>query len=204
MSDDFAFCITSESLQLSGPGRMPPDALADLRSALDELGGPSDSVSFEHGCMGYGASLETVIAVVTGLLAAGPLVEQNIRAMERIGARVRRVVHKLREHGSVLVSEPVALSMVIHEMQGRGIPLARAKLMASHVIPVANYSVPPDLVGSFRAHPERFYLFVLRDDRDDTYLVTCRSTGGIDDLRRLPTGNYMEYAGIPTELFGDE
>lgn len=189
---------------MSDPERMPPDALADMRSALDELGGPSGSVSFEHGCMGYGASLETVIAVVTGLLAAGPLIEQNLRAMERIGSRVRRVLRKLREHGSVLVSEPVALSMVMNEMQGRGISLASARLIASHVIPVANYSVPPEAIGSFRAHPERYYLFVLQDDRDDTYLVICRSTGAIEDLRRLPTGNYMEYAGIKTEPAGDD
>ena len=204
MSDDFAFCISSESLQMSYPASMRPGALEDLRKdVLDELGVTPSSVSLQSGCQGYGASMETVIAVVTGLLAVGPLVEQNIRAWERLGDRTHRAVRRLRQHGSVRVSEPVALSMVIHELSGRGISLTRARLLASHVIPVANYSLRPAAVGDFRAHPDRYYIFILRDDKEDTYLVTCRSSGAIEDLRRLPTGNYMEYGGIQNDLGED-
>ena len=39
-------------------------------------------------------------------------------------------------------------------------------------------------------------MFIVQDDNHDTHVAVCRSTGVIESLERLVTGNYMEYADL--------
>ena len=196
MGEDFAFCVCSELLQRSESGHLPPGLADGLAEAVRDLTLPDTPPVLESGSAGYGASMETILVIVTGLLAIGPAIEQNLKSWPSIGRRAEQALRKLRNQGHVLVAEPVALSMLVAEMERRGIPVGDARLLASHVIPVRNTSVIAEAASRFRAHPDRYYVFILRDDDDDTHVAVCRSTGAIESVERLVTGNYMEYAGL--------
>ena len=176
---------------------IPADLQDELFEDLRELEVAASDVRLEIGSAGYGAEILTVLEVVGGILAIGPLIDQNLTAWPRIGRRLARVLSKQRGHGyGVSVSEPAALALALAEMEKRSIAVSGAELVASHVLPVAASSIPADLVGSISRQPDRYYLFVLRLDDGDTYVVTARSSGDIEEIQRLPTGDFMEFAGL--------
>lgn len=197
MNEDFAISVSSEQLQVLDQGVVPPDLAEKVREDLRDLGVPSSEVSLETGSTGYGSEAVTLLVVVAGIFFLGKRIDENVAAWANMGGRVRRVMDRLRKkHGSVAVSEPVALTLALEEMSDRGIPLEGIQLVASHTLPVANGSLPAESVNSFRRQPERFYVFILRTEDQDTYLLCSRSSGALEEIRRLPTGDWLEYGGI--------
>lgn len=199
MSEDFVICIGSEPRMQTlryGEG-IPSDLERELLEDLSELGIDSSEIRLEMGSAGYGAEILTVLEIIGGLLAIGPLIDQSLTAWPSIGKRFVRVLTRQRGKGyGVSVSEPVALALALAEMEKRNVHVSAARLVASHILPVAGSSIPGELIGSIARQPDRYYLFVLRTENGDTYVVTARSSGDIEEIRRLPTGDFMEYAGI--------
>ena len=199
MEEDFAICVSSEPrMQVIGPGEGIPEGLqAELLEDLRELDVEPSEIRLEIGSAGYGAEILTVLEVIGGILAVGPLLEQNLSAWPRFGKRLVRVLSRQRDKGYwVSVSAPAALSLVLADMDDRGIDVHSARLVASHVLPVAGSSIPEELIGTLKRQPDRFYLFVLRVEDGDHHVVIARSSGDIEARHRLPTGDFMEYAGV--------
>jgi len=199
VSEDFVICVCSEErLHTVDQLQVIQPAIADeLLADLEDLKVGSSDVHFEIGSMGYGAQMVTVLAVVTSILALGPLIEQNLSAWPRIGKRVARVVGRLRGKGyNVNVSEPVALALALKELEDNGTSVEGAQLLASHVLPVQGSSIPQEMIATIQRQPDRFYLFVVRTQDDDTFVFIARSSGKVEEIRRLPTGDSLEYYGI--------
>jgi len=199
VNEDFAICVSSEArLQRVDQERAIPPELADeLLSDLEDLGVPSSEVRLEMGSAGYGAEVLTILTIVTSLLAMGPLVEENLSAWPSIGKRIARVMGRLRgKEYNVMVSEPVALALAISELSESGISVEGARLVASHVLPVRGGSISKEMITSFQRQPDRFYLFIVCTADDDTHVVIARSSGEVEEIRRLPTGSWLEYYGI--------
>ena len=94
------------------------------------------------------------------------------------------------------MSGPAALSLVLAEMDDHEIDVHGVHLVASHVLPVVASSIPDELVNSIKRQPDRFYVFVLRTQNGDHYVVVARSSGDVEVMQRLPTGDFMEFAGV--------
>jgi len=199
VDEDFAICITAEPfMQAIGPGEGVPEELKDeLLEDLRELGAEPSQIRLELGSAGYGAEITTVLEIIGGVLAVGPLIDQNLAAWPRIGKRLFRVLFRQRGKGyHVSVSAPAALSLILAEMDDRGIDVRGIHLVASHVLPVAASSIPDDVIATIGRQPDRFYVFVLRTQSGDHYVVIARSSGDVEVMHRLPTGDFMEFAGV--------
>jgi hypothetical protein len=156
------------------------------------------------GSAGYGADAITVFAAITGAAALvasvfsqGKDIDANLAAWRSIGRRIQTALPRLAaKYGDVSISEPAALALCIQLLHERDIGSAGLKLLSHATTPVANGSLSEGCVDEFRFQPDRFYVFVFRDSNQDTYTVTLRSSGRVESITRLPTGDWLEYHNI--------
>lgn len=196
MDEGVILCLSGESFLTLKPGELPQDLVAELMDDLAELGAPSSSVRFEQGTQGHAAEGATVLAIITGLLSIGPAIELNLRAWPAVGKRLRRTLRGLRKKGySTSVSQPASLALALEDLDRRGVLTDADTLLASHVIPVQGSSIPENLRDSLRRQPDRFYLFVVRTEDQNTHVIVTRSSGALEHHLRLPTGDWTEYYG---------
>ena len=194
MDERFVLSISGERFQTLEPGSIPSNISEGLLGDFEDLGVSSSELRLETGSAGYGAEVLTILVVVTSLLAMVPLVEENLSAWPSIGKRIARVMSRLRgKQYAVQISEPVALALALKELSEIGTAVEGAHLVASHVLPVQGSSIPKEMTANFGRQPDRFYVFIVRTADDDTYVITARSTGEVEEIRRLPTGHWPEY-----------
>lgn len=153
-----------------------------------------------QGSVGYGADTITVVAVLTGLSAlflSGKSIEENFDAWMRIGTRLQAALKRLRARvGAVSVSEPAAMALALDAVLQADEGVQLSEVSGSHTFPVRNGSLAECIQNDFAHQPDRFYVFLFRTVAGDAYVVGMRSTGQVEFLHRLPTGDWMEIFGV--------
>lgn len=194
MGEDLIFCVTGEGLRLTDAGTIPPSLADEIRKDMEDLDVSPSDIQLETGVAGHGAQVLTILAIVSGVLALGPLVKDNLEAWPAIGRRIARAMGRLRARRyGVMISEHAALAVALKELEDSGVSLEGAVLITSDVLPTVPRWANSDEARAFETHPERYYLFIIVTEENDTYVVIERSTGEIDLMRQLPTGNWLEF-----------
>lgn len=194
MGEDLIFCITGEGLRLTDAGTIPPSLVDEIRNDMEELDVSPSDIQLEIGVAGHGAQVLTILAIVSGVLALGPLIKDNLEAWPAIGRRIARAIGRLRDtRYGVMISEPAALAVALKELEDSGVSLEGAVLMTSDVLPTVPRWTDSDRARSFEKHPERYYLFIIVTEENDTYVVIERSTGEIELIKQLLTSNWLEF-----------
>ena len=197
MTEDFAISFVPAELETHAGSDIPPALADEARADLAGLGIDPAQITIARGSHGYGAEVASIVAIVVGLFLLAKPIDENLAAWVNLAGRVRRVVDSLvKKRGAVTVSEPVAVLLALDAMGARHIPLDGASLVAAHTIPVANGVIPPELLPDFRHQSDRFYILVFRAADQATYIVVMRSSGEIEEFRRLPTAGWSDYFGI--------
>jgi hypothetical protein len=157
----------------------------------------AEQISITSTTTGYGAAGLTVLVAIGGVFFLGKRIQENIDAWLDLGAKLQAVVKKLHaRHGEALLSEPAALALALRLLEEGGHSLKNAELMDSECFPVHNGVIPAPMVEKFSSQPDRFYLFAFEDGNSDVLIICLRSSGEVEFIHRLPTGNYLEYFGV--------
>lgn len=195
ITEDFAISFASEELQLLCEHGIPDELVEDLLADFRELRELDSNVRLETGRGGYGAEILTLVVIFGAVFLSGKRIDENFAAWANMARGIGRTLARLRhkKRGAIAVSEPVALALAIEELSNREVSLDGFSILTTLTIPVAKSVVPPELVNDFRYQSDRFYLFVFRTGEGDAYVVLLRSSGEIEEVRKLPTGNWTEY-----------
>lgn len=194
MGEDLIFCVTGEGLRLTDAGTIPPSLADEIRKVMEDLDVSPSDIHLKTGVAGHGAQVLTILAVVSGVLALGPLVKDNLEAWPAMGRRIARAIGRLRDRRyGVMISEPAALAVALKELEDSGVSLEGAVLMTSAVLPAVPRWTDSDRARAFEKHPERYYLFTIVTEENDTYVIIERSTGEIDLMRQLQTRRWLEF-----------
>ncbi|MBN1461403.1 MAG: hypothetical protein JXA57_17890 [Armatimonadetes bacterium] len=197
MNEGLAFSFIADEAYDRDDARVP-DAFA--RQVIDDLRGlgvsPGD-LELKTGSAGYGADALTIIAAITGVIALPVAVRDSATVLIGLGKRIGSAVSSLQaKYQGVSISEPAAfLLAVVHIAESLDLD-GEVILLDSQVIPIRNSSLEASYESDFRYHPDRFYVFTLQDSRGDAYVVAMRSNGVFEFVRRLPSGNWLEYSGF--------
>ena len=150
---------------------------------------PPDSVR----SWGYGAdTMSLVLLVATGsaIFFNGKGIEENWDAWKRLGGRVKRTLSRLKARNTApRISAPLAASLAVEHGSGATGGLEAVELLA--VLPPSNGSLDPSAVDSFKAQPDRYYLFLLRTNSEAS-IVGITSDGRVILTRSLPM-DYHDY-----------
>jgi len=194
VGEDLIFCVTGEGLRLTDAGTIPPSLADEIRKVMEDLDVSPSDIHLKTGVAGHGAQVLTILAIVSGVLALGPLVKDNLEAWPAVGRRIARAMQQLRgKRYGVMVSEPAALALALKELEDMGVSLEGAVLAASNVLPTVPRWTDSDRARAFKEHPERYYLFIIVTEENDTHVVIERSTGEIELIKQLLTGNWLEF-----------
>lgn len=190
MQEDFAIIVY--------PGNLQSDEVssaleAELRDALCDLEIPASQLQVQIGSFGYDVEGATVIAVVAGDYFVGKTLSENISAWLTIGSRLKSTIEPLRKRfHTIALTQPAALALATHELNGRADLSGDVELLSATCVPVELSR--PGCRDDYRCQPERYYVFVIRDAKNDTYVTCMRSNGYMTFVHRLPTGDWTEFS----------
>jgi hypothetical protein len=196
--EDFAISVVSNELQAVEDGSIPGRLEAYLRADFKELAEEPVQLHLERGISGYGYSAATIILTVINTAGAAATIGQGITALVKYARGLQSGLGKLKKNEDVIrvaMSEPAARSIAINTLVEQGVAEDGLTVVASHVLPVANGSLPENALRDFSRQPDRYYLFILRAGNEDTFVVCMRSSGQVEFFQRLATGAWMEYVG---------
>jgi hypothetical protein len=201
--EPFALTISAEALFEDDAGEFGENAQAQLRTELADLDLHGSDIEFDVGSAGYGADSILAVVVLTGLAGlfmAGKKIEDNLDAWVRLGTRFRKFLRRLsKSHRGVSVSQPVALALVIARILEVYPNVNCVEVAGAHLVPVANPNLSSAFLHNIKYQPDRVYVFVLVTSAGDTLVAAIRSSGGIEFLQRLPTGDWLEYFGVSAD-----
>jgi hypothetical protein len=200
LKEQFVVSLSPDAPDFPGDGELTPELLDETLRELAECDFDPRDIEVQVGSAGYGAEGFILLSVFSGLAVvflSGKKIEENIAAWIKLGRRFRALSDRSNKKGrGMQVSQPVALALALERLNNDFGELAGSTVLASHVIPVRNRSIPPELEPLFESQPDRFYIFLVKLPDDDTCVVGMKSDGTVVFQHRLPTSNYLRYFGI--------
>jgi hypothetical protein len=200
LEEQFVVSLSPDAPDFPGDGELTRELLDETLKEFADCDFDPQDIEVRVGSAGYGAEGFILLAAFGGLAAvflSGKKIEENIEAWLKLGRRFRALLDRSDKKGrGMQVSQPVALALTLERLNSDFGELAGSIVLASHVIPVRNGSIPPELEPVFESQPDRIYVFLLKLPDDDTCVVGMKSDGTVVFQHRLPTSNHLRYFGI--------
>ena len=198
-SEDFQLLVTPGEAHWED-GDFSPAVIESVRAAIAELEDTGVRWNHEVTEVGRGASGIALLLTLGGIFLAGKKIDENVDAWLRIGSRLTSVIQKLIRLGfPPNLSEPAAAVLAMKAVIDKEPIVRSVRLLTSSLHVVNPVTWHESVHRMFRHVPERYYVYAVATDTDNTHIVCMRSDGRTEFHQILLTGNWHAYLGLSIE-----